>query len=166
MNHLIDTRQASDLKEREISRQIADQYPLNPPSIFISVASSSPDQGIELPIGEDERAQFCDELARRVKTFPLPLTSRVFAAALSELPSGASIALETCVRCWREGRLGADEVVSTARSFAGSSPTLSRALAAPSAARPRSAGGEVATPEQMDELSRLARSKRVRPATA
>ena len=107
----------------------------------------------------------CDRRSRR-NDYPPPLTSDVLSAAHAELPSGASLALETCVRCRREGRLSADEVVGTARSFAGSSPTLTRALASPrsdaAAALLRAGGGEIATPEEMDELARLA--KRRRPA--
>jgi hypothetical protein len=168
---IVDAHQTNDLKEREISRQIAGRYPLRgPPHSACELLSSTPtickehssDMKNELP-----HACTCDSKA--ALSFPPPLSADAIDAALSELPAGSGIALVTCVRCWRDGRLGADEVVATARSFAGASPALARALAAlaapasPAALSPR---GEVATPEEMHELVRLARPKRLGSASA
>ena len=168
---IVDAHQTNDMKEREISRQIAGRYPLrSPPHGTCERLSSTPTLCKELcsdsPKNELPHPCSCD--AKAPLSFPPPLSADAIDAALSELPAGSGIALVTCVRCWRDGRLGADEVVATARSFAGASPALARALSALAApASPAAASaprGEVATPEEMDELVRLARPRR--PAAA
>jgi hypothetical protein len=161
MFKILQARQDSDTKEREISREIAQKYPLKSSAFTCHPPSTMEEISIDTckSYNGETKTSIC---ARRGKALPSPLTSDVIAAALAELPPGASAALKTCVRCWHDGRLGADEVVGTARSFAGSSPTLSRALSRP-AEPPCASCGEVATAEQMDELARLAQSKRPRP---
>ena len=109
---------------------------------------------------------------RDVPALPAPLSEKALCAAARELTQGPLAALNACLRCWREGRLGPAELVATARSFAASSPALrglfspqltSAASAAavvpmlPSAAPAATAEqSELATPEQMRELASLA----------
>ncbi len=175
MHQIVDAHKIKDLKERELSRQIAGRYPLrSPPIVPCQRPSSTPtickEKLLDSLKNGPPHACSCD--AKAGFSFPPPLSADAMNAALSELPAGSSIALVTCVCCWRDGRLSADEVVATARSFASTSPALARALAAftdpasPATAAPHAGGGEVATPEEMGELARLARPKRLGSATA
>lgn len=81
---------------------------------------------------------------------PGHFTEKILGDAFRELGLGAEKSIEACLKCWREGKIGDDEMRGVFESFAGSSKALREHLM-PSA----SPTGEVATPEQMQELQRI-----------
>jgi hypothetical protein len=81
---------------------------------------------------------------------PGHFTQKVLGDAFKELGLGAEKSIEACLKCWREGKIGDDEMRRVFESFAGSSKALREHLT-PSA----SPTGEVATPAQMQELQRM-----------
>lgn len=89
--------------------------------------------------------------AAEVAMLPRPLTRAVLEHAYKELGVGAEQSIEACLQCWRQEKLGTDELLITLKSFASQSTTLQRHLAC---IMP-SVEGEVATVEQMRELTEM-----------
>ena len=96
---------------------------------------------------EAKEAKECAAFARQL---PAPLTQVALDVAYTELTKGAGRSLERVFACWRANSLASDDVLASVRSFSGSSATVHKifALSVPEC--------EVASDEQMRELSRLA----------
>ena len=87
---------------------------------------------------------------------PAPLKRQDLDAAYEQLPSGAEVAIEASIKMWREKRLDLSEVMDTLKSFQNQSPVLKKALRSLSIKAPTTpVECEVATPEQMRELSAM-----------
>mmetsp|Transcript_8149 Transcript_8149/g.20234 ORF Transcript_8149/g.20234 Transcript_8149/m.20234 type:complete len:238 (+) Transcript_8149:76-789(+) len=85
-----------------------------------------------------------------VRKMPAPLSEGLLLQAMPELSTGASFAIKSCVDCWRDNRLADSDLISTVRSFSGSSPALSKAFSAVEEC-------EVASLEDMRALAELSR---------
>ena len=96
-----------------------------------------------------------------VSELPAPLKRHDLDAAYLQLPAGAEVAIEASINMWREKRLDLSEVMATVTSFESRSPVLKKALLAHrkltlSIKVPTTpVECEVATPEQMRELSAM-----------
>jgi hypothetical protein len=88
---------------------------------------------------------------------PAPLTQLALEKAYKEMPEGAEVSIQKCIKCWRENKMAPADLLGTVKSFASSSPTLRKVF---DAAEHRGADelGQVATAEQMQELSRMAQA--------
>ncbi|EKX33523.1 hypothetical protein GUITHDRAFT_120268 [Guillardia theta CCMP2712] len=154
VDEMIARKHATDAKERQISAQIASQHPISFPESVDQPANASPQYQLECSKGDISEVEV---VAKKGNSLPAPLTEAVLRTAYNELPAGARNAIETCVRCWREKKLGADEMLSTVSSFSGSSSTLASVFH-----KAQSFGqadeGEMATEDQFRELSLMAMS--------
>jgi hypothetical protein len=103
-----------------------------------------------------EEDMFAKKKSASDRSPPAPLTEALLATALTELSSGASLSIRTCLDCWRGKRLTDSDLLSTVRSFAGSSPSLSKAFAA--SAPKEDTESCVASLEDMLALAQLSRS--------
>jgi hypothetical protein len=163
-------RQVKEVADRDMSMHIAQKYPLPPPiSAFHEIkpqqtvmAKDSPNdvtmtEADVCDVRAEKRPRYddMDSNCAKAPKLPAPLTEDVLCAAARELPAGPLAAFETCLSCWRRGRLGPSELVATARSFTAASPALRR-LFASSSATPSTPMSELATPDQMRELAYLA----------
>ena len=85
---------------------------------------------------------------------PAPLTQLALEEAYKQIPEGAELSIRKCIQCWRENTMTPADLVATVKAFASSSPTLRKLF---DAAEHGGAGelGQVATTEQMQELSRM-----------
>jgi hypothetical protein len=155
-------RHAKDAKHRHISAKIAASHPL---TFTEEVPATSHDANeITLPVTKKMRVEpvlsFEEKMkmdvleakarAENARSLPAPLTHQALSAAYKELPSGAEQSIETVIQCWRTDKLGAEDVIATAKSFAGSSATLRDLFSADADC------GEVASADQMRELAQLA----------
>ncbi len=100
--------------------------------------------------------EFASKKAASDRSLPAPLTKALLDKGLAELSSGASMSIRTCMDCWKGKRLTDSDLVSTVRSFAGSSPSLSKAFA--DAAPKEDTESCVASLEDMLALAQLSRS--------
>jgi hypothetical protein len=110
------------------------------------------EQEAATPKAEVVEAIVCGKKA--AARLPLALKHSELEAAYAELPKGAKISIEASLKCWRERRLDLPELLTTFKSFQSQSPVLQRALSKVSLGT-EAVQCEVATPEQMRELSAL-----------
>lgn len=135
---IVGKKRQRDQAEREESLRIALANPL--------VEKENPTQVVAR-----EAIQVADKKAH-IRTLPFPLTEGILLAAYSELQSGAAIAVRSCVHCWRRNALANDDLLSTVRGLASSSPALQKAFKAEP--EPES---EVASAEDFAALAQLSR---------
>eukprot|EP00960_Hanusia_phi_P036923 752599-Hanusia_phi.AAC.2 len=157
VDEIIARKQAMDIRERQISAQIASQHPISFPESIDEPANASPQCERLFVQGGEAIQEHCDMAGKKAECLPAPLSDSLLRAAYSELPAGACKAIETCVRCWREKKLGADEMLSTVASFSGSSCTLANVFHKVQNRDPMDEG-EMATEDQFRELSLMAMS--------
>eukprot|EP00287_Rhodomonas_sp_CCMP768_P003874 CAMPEP_0196717554 /NCGR_PEP_ID=MMETSP1091-20130531/908_1 /TAXON_ID=302021 /ORGANISM="Rhodomonas sp., Strain CCMP768" /LENGTH=236 /DNA_ID=CAMNT_0042057921 /DNA_START=72 /DNA_END=782 /DNA_ORIENTATION=+ len=142
----------ADEAERQLSLEVAQRHPIAPIAAPTHVEQSSVSATRKV---DEMDMEYISAKKRKVAAaeMPAPLSASVLEAARKELPSGAVLAIETCLKCWREKKMGKDEVLFTIKTFASASPSLLHALEFKE--RPQFLG-EAATQEQMRELSMLA----------
>ena len=154
-------RHARDAKARKVSHNIAKRNPLPEPAVVAetvhAVTEELPatvkkvDVKVLLSFEEKMKADAAEAKARAcARSLPEPLTTALLSAAFKEVPSGAEQTIERVIECWRTNKLSALDVIATVKSFSGSSPVLRKLFAA------QEQQGEVASAEQMVELTRLA----------
>ena len=156
-------RHTRDAKARNESAEIAQRCPL----VFAEEPASThtKDEVEEAPtpvkrvsILSFEEKMKADALAAKAraeaaKALPAPLTQVALDEAYKQLPAGADQTIESVINCWRNNKLSADDVLSTVKSFSGSSVVLQEMFFTSSSV---DGEGEVASDEQMRELARLA----------
>jgi len=146
-------RHERDAREHTLSAEIAAQHPLRFPDEVAEVEVDAAETRVVLSFEEKMKADALDAKARMEASrgLPAPLTQRSLNEAFAQLPEGAQASIESCIKCWRENKLGASDVIATCKSFSGSSAALHALFAA----QPKHVKLEVATPAQMRELSKL-----------
>jgi|EP00802_Teleaulax_amphioxeia_P026851 hypothetical protein len=156
-------RHARDFKARKASHEIAMRCPLPAADAVATVhlvkeelpATVKKTEVKVLTFEEKMKADAAEAKARAcARSLPEPLTTAILSAAYKEVPSGAEQTIERVLECWRTNKLSAHDVVSTVKSFSGSSAVLRKLFAE------QVQEGEVASAEQMLELSRLAMAAR------
>lgn len=85
---------------------------------------------------------------------PAPLTQLALEEAYTQMPEGAELSIRKCIQCWRQNTTTTADLLATVKAFASSSPTLRKLFDA--AEHGDACLGQVATAEQMQELSRMA----------
>ena len=155
----LEWRHARDAKARKVSAEIAARCPL----VFADEAhtrsrdaapTAAAAEKARLPVLSFAEKMKADATAAKARataaqSLPLPLTQAALSEAFTQLPAGAEKSIERVIQCWRANKLAATDVLDTVKSFAGSSAVL-RTIFATAASE-----GEVASAEQMHELSRL-----------
>ena len=162
-------RHARDAHEVRVSAVIAAKHPVRFPDeetthdeheeavTAASVAQVCPVVAVvsfeEKMLADAREAKSRMEAAR----LPAPLTQLALEEAYKEMPEGAEVSIQKCIKCWRESKMAPADLLATVKAFASSSPTLRKVF---DAAEHRGAGelGQVATAEQMQELSRMAQA--------
>ena len=154
-------RHARDAREAKVSAEIAAKHPVRFPddepakTAAAGVVEERPAVTV-VSFEEKMKADVREAKARmEADRLPAPLTHAVLDDAFKELPEGTQTAIEACIKCWRENKMAPADLLATVRAFASSSPALRMVFAG---AEHCGAGerGEVATAEQMNELSRMA----------
>jgi len=145
-------RHERDAKEQKVSADIAAQHPICFPGEEVLAQVTV----VEKRVVSFEEKMKADALEAKAhmeasRGLPEPLTQRSLNQAFAQLPEGAQASIEACIRCWRENKLAASDVISQVKSFSGSSAVLRGLFAA----QPERVDLEVATPAQMRELQRL-----------
>ncbi len=105
---------------------------------------------------EDESSPKKNRSSSSGRSLPSPLSEVLLFKAMPELSKGASMSIQTCLDCWRAKRLSDSDLLSTVRSFAGSSPSLSKAFSEAEAKEDNQSC--VATLEDMLALAQLSRN--------
>jgi len=90
-----------------------------------------------------------------ISALPAPLNREDLDEAYAQLPKGAEVAIEASIKMWREKRLDLASLMATVKSFAHTSPVLKNALAHCSSEPTSPVVCEVATPEQMRDLTAM-----------
>lgn len=159
VNEAVAWRHNRDTKSRKVSADIAARCPLvfsdeSPKrhaeeDVTVTVAK------VKAPVVSFEEMMKAAALETKAKmiaarSLPAPLTQAALNEAYTQLPSGAEQSIESVISFWRSHKMTADDVIATVKSFAGSSESLQKIFAADLIE------GEVASDEQMRELSRLA----------
>jgi len=144
-------RHERDSKELKVSADIAAQHPICFPEEVLAQVTV-----VEKRVMSFEEKMKADALEAKShmeasRGLPEPLTQRSLDEAFAQLPEGAQASIEACIRCWRENKLAASDVISQVKSFSGSSTVLRGLFAA----QPEHVDLEVATPAQMRELQQL-----------
>jgi len=168
-------KRAHDAREASESFKIAMAHPLKAPATTYASATAQPvlkrmrtgewhavfetaeEQAAQEQEAATPKAEVVEAIACGKKAaahLPLALKHSELEAAYAELPKGAKISIEASLKCWRERRLGLPELLTTFKSFQSQSPVLQRALSNVSLGT-EAVQCEVATPEQMRELSAL-----------
>ena len=145
-------RRERDAREIRLSAEIAKSNPLQLPGEAPAHNKTAVDDASERVVASPE--QNTAELDVKGKprleaerSLPLPLTQTVLNEAFADLDAGTRASIETCMKCWRENKLPAADVLDTVKSFAGASPALKKAFALEEAVE-----GEVASTEEMREI--------------
>jgi len=145
-------RRERDAKEMRLSAEIAKSNPLQLPGEAPAQNKTAGEDTI-VASPEQNTAELVVEGKPRLeaeRSLPLPLTQAVLDEAFADLDAGTRASIETCIKCWRENKLPAADVLDTVKSFAGSSPVLKKAFALEEAVE-----GEVASTEEMREILEL-----------
>jgi len=155
----IDNKRKHDEKERQISLQIAKEYPIPfkpSPDFKLSLeeAVKAQEPAARKPEMIGDMEYICKKKGHVEPEFPAPLSAEILAIVRKELHAGAVFSIDTCLKCWREKKMDLEEVLFTIRSFAKNSPALLASLEEKVSVPVSQC--EVASAEQMRELSMLA----------
>ena len=88
-------------------------------------------------------------------SLPPPLTHAALNEAYTQLTPGASESIKSMMKWWRANKLSTDDVLVTVKSFHGSSAALRKIFPRHAIEGEVAPEGEVASEEEMIELSRL-----------
>ncbi len=160
-------RHARDAREAKMSAEIAARHPVRFPddepakaertdATTAAVVVEACPAVVAASFEEKMKADAREAKARmEADRLPAPLTNAALDDAFKELPRGTQTSIEACIKCWRENKMAPADLLATVRAFASSSPALRKVFAGPEHCGVGELG-EVATAEQMHELSRMA----------
>ncbi len=83
----------------------------------LSLPSSADDQGDDARRDEHEAEKAERRPNGHEETYPAPLTHHHFEHVLQELPTGARLALHTCLLSWRNGKFSTDDFISFIKCY-------------------------------------------------